>query len=345
MLLRYPTSIPLPYCRCSITFVFPSIFSTGAATSFVFPFDSRILPHRLVHQSSAVTNKPLSNSFPTRRFPLVTLILGFGGDVLRPGLDQLRRPGIVRSSSPIHPNHIALDNTAEAGCWVRSQVRVSPTTCLRGIVQGDMVGVYWAARPYDVGPSELGEVSGSSLTNNLPCRFKPGVIWLECIGLLDLMIRAFGVGPTRVVTKKCTFLLRPGLDQLRRPGIVRSSSPIHPNHIALDNTAEAGLRFESHQQPASAVLSKAIWLECIGLLDLTMPGLRSWSNPGHNKMELDWGGRISIHELHDWGNWIQWNRRRIVLEKIIGIRNLGGERLRKGFELFGFSELDMERVI
>ncbi|KAL4558273.1 hypothetical protein LXL04_036471 [Taraxacum kok-saghyz] len=121
-------------------------------------------------------------------------------------------------------------------------------------------------------------------------------------------------------------LLRPGLDQLRRPGIVRSSSPIHPNHIALDNTAEAGLRFESHQQPASAVLSKAIgwvyWaarpydvgpselvqpgavrsqvrvspttclrgivqgyrLGCIGLLDLTMPGLRSWSNPGQKNI-------------------------------------------------------------
>ncbi|KAL4567845.1 hypothetical protein LXL04_023441 [Taraxacum kok-saghyz] len=35
------------------------------------------------------------------------------------------------------------------------QARVSPTTCLRDIVQGDMVGVYWAARPYDAGPSEL----------------------------------------------------------------------------------------------------------------------------------------------------------------------------------------------
>ncbi|KAL4555822.1 hypothetical protein LXL04_038450 [Taraxacum kok-saghyz] len=64
-----------------------------------------------------------------------------------------------------------------------------------------MVGVYWAARPYDAGPSEL---------------------------------------------------VQPG-------------------------------SFECHQQPASAVLSKAIWLGCIGLLDLTMPGLRSWSNPGRNK--------------------------------------------------------------
>ncbi|KAL4591361.1 hypothetical protein LXL04_004320 [Taraxacum kok-saghyz] len=87
-------------------------------------------------------------------------------------------------------------------------VRVSQTTCLRGIVQGDMVGVYWAARP---------------------------------------------------------FLLRPGLDQLRRPDVIR---------------------FESHQQPASAVLSKAIWLGCIGLLDLTTPGLRSWSNPGRRRQKL-----------------------------------------------------------
>ncbi|KAL4567823.1 hypothetical protein LXL04_023418 [Taraxacum kok-saghyz] len=41
------------------------------------------------------------------------------------------------------------------GISSRTRVRVSPTTCLRGIVQGDMVGVYWAARPYDAGPSEL----------------------------------------------------------------------------------------------------------------------------------------------------------------------------------------------
>ncbi|KAL4567873.1 hypothetical protein LXL04_023469 [Taraxacum kok-saghyz] len=63
----------------------------------------------------------------SRRLWVVTKKCTF---LLRPGLDQLRRPGIVR---------------------VRSQVRVSPTTCLRGIVQGDMVGVYWAARPYDSG--------------------------------------------------------------------------------------------------------------------------------------------------------------------------------------------------
>ncbi|KAL4567974.1 hypothetical protein LXL04_023572 [Taraxacum kok-saghyz] len=98
---------------------------------------------------------------------LIFIILS---SLLRPGLDQLRRPGIVRSSSPIHPNHIALDNTAEAGCWVRSQVRVSPTTCLRGIVQGDMVGVYWAARPYDAGPSEqtlmIGLVKSKGLWKN-----------------------------------------------------------------------------------------------------------------------------------------------------------------------------------
>ncbi|KAL4590826.1 hypothetical protein LXL04_003769 [Taraxacum kok-saghyz] len=217
---------------------------------------------------------------------------------------------IVRSSSPIHPNHIALDNTAEAGCcspcdWllkgevsgsslknnlpprVRSQVRVSPTICLRGIVQGDMVGVYWAARPYDAGPSEL---------------VQPG-----------------------------SFLLRPGLDQLRRPDIVRSSSPIHPNHIALDKTAEAGCWVRSQVRVSPTTCLRGIvqgdmvgvyWAarpydagpselvqpgsvrsqvrvspttclrgivqgDMVGVYWAARPydsGLRSWSNPGRNKL-------------------------------------------------------------
>ncbi|KAL4557171.1 hypothetical protein LXL04_035343 [Taraxacum kok-saghyz] len=254
--------------------------------------------------------------------------------LLRPGLDQLRRPGIVRSSSPIHPNHIALDNTAKADSNLRPHPLIaSHKGCYHQLScssTGDSSPCDWLLK---------GEVSGSSLTNNLPPRYCPrrygwgvrvspttclrGIVQGDMVG--TLRFRAFGVGPTRVVTKKCTFLLRPGLDQLRRPGIVRSSSPIHPNHIALDNTAKAGcwvrsqvrvspttcLRgivqgdmvgvywaarpydsgpselvqpgsFESHQQPAFAVLSKAIWLGCIGLLDLTIPGLRSWSNPGRN---------------------------------------------------------------
>ncbi|KAL4583388.1 hypothetical protein LXL04_007959 [Taraxacum kok-saghyz] len=112
--------------------------------------------------------------------------------VLRPGLDQLRRPGIVRSSSPIHPNHIALDNTAEAGCWVRSQVRVSPTTCLRGIVQGDMVGVYWAARPYDAGPSEV-----RSQVRVSPTTCLRGIVQGDMVGVY-WAARPYDAGPSEV---------------------------------------------------------------------------------------------------------------------------------------------------
>ncbi|KAL4573557.1 hypothetical protein LXL04_020367 [Taraxacum kok-saghyz] len=96
-----------------------------------------------------------------------------------------------------------------------------------------------------------GEVSGSSLTNNLPCRFKPGVIWLGCIGLLELTIRAVGVCLTRVVTKKCTFFVTTRVRQTPTARIVRSSSPIHPNHITpgLNRQGRLLVRLEPETSP------------------------------------------------------------------------------------------------
>ncbi|KAL4573599.1 hypothetical protein LXL04_020410 [Taraxacum kok-saghyz] len=107
---------------------------------------------------------------------------------------SLHISGVVRSSSPIHPNHI------------------TPGLNRQGRL--------------------LGEVSGSSLTNNLPCRFKPGVIWLGCIGLLDLTTPEI----------------------LSISGVVRSSSSIHPNHITpgLNRKGRLLVRLEPETSPFNA---------------------------------------------------------------------------------------------
>ncbi|KAL4590884.1 hypothetical protein LXL04_003830 [Taraxacum kok-saghyz] len=46
--------------------------------------------------------------------------------LLRPGLDQLRRPGIVRSSSPIHSNHITPGLNRQGRLLVRLEPETSP---------------------------------------------------------------------------------------------------------------------------------------------------------------------------------------------------------------------------
>ncbi|KAL4580286.1 hypothetical protein LXL04_016473 [Taraxacum kok-saghyz] len=81
---------------------------------------------------------------------------------------------------------------------VRSQVRVSPTTCLRGIVQGDMVGVYWAARPYDAGPSEV-----RSQVRVSPTTCLRGIVQGDMVGVY-WAARPYDAGPSDL--DKCVML-------------------------------------------------------------------------------------------------------------------------------------------
>ncbi|KAL4561600.1 hypothetical protein LXL04_033770 [Taraxacum kok-saghyz] len=88
--------------------------------------------------------------------------------------------GVVRSSSPIHPNHITPGLNRQDSNLRPHPLIAHPKGCYHQLSCSSIGD----SSPWDV--LLKGEVSGSSLTNNLPCRFKPGVIWLGCIGLLDL---------------------------------------------------------------------------------------------------------------------------------------------------------------